>query len=128
MVIRYTRQREAILRLLRTTSSHPTANEIYLQVSEEIPNISKGTVYRNLRVLQKIGLISELDLEGTNVSRFDAKQDNHYHFKCEKCGGIFDIDVSVNNKLDQHITLNTGLKVLHHHLEFHGLCHRCQEF
>jgi Fur family peroxide stress response transcriptional regulator len=127
MVIRQTKQREVILRLLRETSSHPTADQIYQQVREEIPNISKGTIYRNLRVLQKMGLVFELDLEGTNISRFDAKQDNHYHFRCEKCSRVFDIDAPIDKALDQQITLNTGHKVLHYHLEFHGLCHTCKE-
>ena len=77
---RHTKQREAILTLLRGTYSHPNADQIYVEVRKEIPNISKGTVYRNLKVLQEMGLISELNLNGT-VSRFEAKQESHYHFR-----------------------------------------------
>ncbi len=127
MITRYTKQRVTILRLLRAMTSHPTADEIYQRVREEIPNISKGTVYRNLRLLQKMGLVSELDLEGATVSRFDAKQESHYHFRCEKCGSVYDINMPLNKNLNNKIIKNTGHQVLHHHLEFHGICHHCQE-
>ena len=69
---RHTRQREAIVRLLRGTNTHPTADSIYEMVKKEIPNISKGTVYRNLKVLLETGEVSELNIRGT-VSRFEAK-------------------------------------------------------
>ena len=76
---RETKQREAILRILRKTGSHPTADQIYDEVRKEISNISKGTVYRNLQVLEKKGVVTKLNLNGT-VSRYEAKQDSHYHF------------------------------------------------
>ncbi len=126
MINRKSKQREAILRLLKRANSHPTAAQIYEQVREEIPKISKGTVYRNLGVLRKIGLILELNLNGTNVSRYDAIRENHYHFRCEKCGRVFDIDEPVDKDLDRRVTLKTGLKISHHELEFHGLCRDCQ--
>ncbi len=67
---RETKQRAAILRVLRNTRSHPTAAQIYDQVRKEIPNISKGTVYRNLQVLREDGAISELNLNGI-LSRYE---------------------------------------------------------
>jgi Fe2+ or Zn2+ uptake regulation protein len=123
---RQTKQREAILKLLRGTYSHPTADQIYDEVRKEIPNISKGTVYRNLKVLQEMGLVSELNLNGT-VSRFEAKQKSHYHFRCELCGQVFDIDEPINKELDRRIAERTGLKISYHQLEFRGLCHDCQQ-
>jgi len=124
-VKRQTKQREAILRFLRGTYSHPTADQIYDEVRKEIPNISKGTVYRNLQVLQEMGLVAELNLNDT-VSRFEAKQESHYHFRCEKCGRVFDVNVPVDKELDRVVSSRTGFKIAYHQLEFRGLCHDCQ--
>jgi Fur family peroxide stress response transcriptional regulator len=122
---RETRQREAILRFLRNTRSHPTADQTYDEVRKEIPNISKGTVYRNLQVLQENGAITELRLTGT-LSRYEVKQDNHYHFRCEQCGRVSDIHMPVDKKLDQQAANRTGLKISYHQLEFRGLCKECE--
>jgi Fe2+ or Zn2+ uptake regulation protein len=126
MIRRHTPQREAILDILRHSDSHPTADMIYEEVKKVIPHISKGTVYRNLNILRDMGEISELNLSGT-VSRFEGKQDNHYHFRCEKCGRVFDLDEPVNSELDKHVAETTGFKVSHHQLEFRGLCKDCQK-
>jgi len=123
---RETRQREAILNVLRSADSHPTADWIYDEVRKAIPNISKGTVYRNLQILREKGEISELNLSGT-VSRFEGRQENHYHFRCDKCGRVFDLDEPVNNELDERVARKTGFKVSYHQLEFCGLCKDCQQ-
>lgn len=122
---RATKQREAILRYLRNNNSHPTADLIYEQVREEIPHISKGTVYRNLKVLRVIGQVLELNLKG-KLSRFEANKCPHYHFRCESCGRVFDIDEPVDKDLDSRVAARTGFTVSHHQLEFRGLCHDCQ--
>ena len=125
MTTRNTKQRLAILRILRHTDTHPTADWIYDQVRKEIPNISKGTVYRNLKVLREDGLISELDLSGT-VSRYEGNQENHYHFRCQKCGWVFDLDEPVDRELDARVARKTGFKVSYHRTEFRGLCSDCR--
>ena len=126
MIRRHTLQREAILDILRHTDSHPTADIIYEEVKKVIPHISKGTVYRNLNILREMGEISELNLSGT-VSRFEGNPDNHYHFRCEKCGRVFDLEEPVNGELDKQVTEKTGFKVSYHQLEFRGLCKDCQK-
>ena len=126
MIRRHTPQRETILDILRYNDSHPTADMIYEEVKKVIPHISKGTVYRNLNILREMGEISELNLSGT-VSRFESKQDNHYHFRCEKCGRVFDLDEPVNGELDNKVAKKTGFKVSYHQLEFRGLCKNCQK-
>jgi len=125
-MIRRTKQREAILRVLRSTTYHPTATWIYDEVRKEIPNISLGTVYHNLRLLQKEGEILEIDSSGT-FSRFDGNPANHYHFRCENCGRVFDVDEPVNEELDRRVAQKTGFKISHHWLEFRGLCKKCQK-
>jgi len=124
--MRRTKQKEAILEVLRGTTSHPTADWVYNEVRKKIPNISLGTVYRNLRLLCQSGEILELDLCGA-LSRFDARQDNHYHFRCEKCGRVFDVDLPVDEEIDKRAAQKTGFDVSSHWLEFRGLCKNCQE-
>jgi len=123
---RKTKQREAILSVLRSTTSHPTAAWIYEQVRKEIPDISLGTVYRNLRLLREAGEIMEIDLSGT-FSRFDGNQDNHYHLRCERCGRLFDVDEPVNTEIDERVARKTGFQISYHRLEFRGLCQECQK-
>jgi Fur family peroxide stress response transcriptional regulator len=122
---RETRQREAILKVLRKTRAHPTADQIYDEVRKDIPQISKGTVYRNLQVLEEDGVITELHLNGT-LSRYETKQESHYHFRCERCGRVNDIDMPVDGNLDHEAERRTGLIILSHQLEFRGLCKDCQ--
>jgi len=121
---RDTKQREAILRIPRNTDSHPTADWIYDEVRKVIPNVSRGTVYRNLKILKGDLEISELNLNGT-VSRFEGRQMNHYHFRCDRCGRVFDLDEPVNHELDERVAKKTGFRVSYHQLEFCGLCEDC---
>lgn len=124
-VTRKTKQKEAILEVLRGTDSHPTASWIYEQVRKKMPNISLGTVYRDLKMLAQRGEILEIDFSST-VSRFDGNTSNHYHFRCLKCHRIFDIDEKVDLEIDRRVARKTGFDVMYHCLEFHGLCHDCQ--
>jgi len=124
-MLRKTRQREVILKYLKNIKSHPTADMIYDVVRKEIPNISKGTVYRNLQVLQESGQVTELNIKGT-VSRYETKQASHYHFRCEQCGRVFDIDEPVDMDIDERVAKRTGFKVTRHQLEFRGICKDCQ--
>ena len=121
---RETRQREAILSVLRRTNSHPTADWIYDEVRKIIPNVSKGTIYRNLNILREMGEITELNLKGT-VRRYEGRKDKHYHFRCEQCGRVFDLDEPVDIALDEKVARSTGFKVSYHQLEFRGICNEC---
>jgi len=94
-------------------------------VKKTISGISLGTIYRNLRLLTKSGQISELSLAGS-VSRFDGNAQNHYHFRCEQCGRVFDVDEPVDKTIDTRVAQKTGFKVIRHRLEFRGLCQDCQ--
>ena len=123
--MRKTKQKEAILEVLRGTTSHPTADWVYSEVRKEIPNISLGTVYRNLRLLCQSGEIAELALCG-NLSRFDARLDDHYHFRCEKCGRVFDVDELLTEDINDRVARKTGFVVEYHKIEFRGICRECQ--
>jgi Fur family peroxide stress response transcriptional regulator len=126
MTRRETKQREAILSVLRHTRAHPTAGQIYDEVRKGLPHISKGTVYRNLQVLEEDGVITGLHLDGT-LSRYETRQENHYHFRCERCGRVSDIDMPVDKNLDRKTEKRTGLRISSHHLEFRGFCKECQK-
>jgi Fur family peroxide stress response transcriptional regulator len=125
MIHKNSKEKQAILRFLRTTDSHPTADAVFIALRKDIPNISLGTVYRNLRLLKEEGEINELELSGS-LGRFDGNTRPHYHFRCEKCRRVFDLDEDVNSSLNEHIAEKTGFTVSSHILEFRGLCAECR--
>ena len=124
-MIKKTKQKEAILRVLRNGNSHPTASWIYDEARKELPRISLATVYRNLKQLRDNGEILQLDVNG-NSSRFDSNVSEHYHFRCEKCGEFLDIDEAVDKELLARVVQKTGLRISGYVLEFSGLCSKCQ--
>ncbi len=119
-------QRDTILKVVKNTNSHPGADWIYEQVKKEIPNISLGTIYRNLRLLVKTGEVKEINIPGI-PSRFDGSTSDHHHFLCEKCGRIFDLDESVDCNMEAEIFQKTGFKAKVQYLKFIGLCSDCQK-
>lgn len=90
MTRKHSTQREAVYNFLRGRKDHPTADVIYQGVREEIPNISLGTVYRNLMVLRDEGRIRTVDV-GDGVVHFDFDVREHDHFVCRKCGCVQDL-------------------------------------
>ncbi len=119
-------QRDVILRVVKNTTSHPGADWVYDQVRKEIPNISLGTVYRNLRLLSQSGEIRELEIPGS-ASRFDGRTIDHHHLICEKCGRIFDLDEGIDPEIETRIFKETGFEVKKQYLKFIGLCSDCQK-
>ena len=122
---RRSKQREAILSVVKSINIHPTADWVYARVKKEIPNISLGTVYRNLKLLQREGKLVELEFSN-DVSHFDGNLKPHYHFRCERCGCIFNVDYSINEDINKKVARETGFEVTRHFMEFHGLCRECQ--
>ena len=86
----YSRQREAIINVLRSTNTHPTAAWIYERVREQIPNISLGTVYRNLAALSESGDILSINV-GDGQEHYDGDNKTHLHLHCRTCGSIDDL-------------------------------------
>jgi Fur family peroxide stress response transcriptional regulator len=120
------RQRERILELLQATGRHPSADWVYERLKGEFPNLSMGTVYRNLNVLMEQGLIKKIDF-GSTYDRFDANIGPHYHFICERCGAIMDLELPVDESLNQRVSQVTPYAARRHRIEFYGVCDRCQE-
>jgi Fur family peroxide stress response transcriptional regulator len=123
---RKSKRKDAILKVVMNTNSHPRADWVYEQVRKEIPNISMGTVYRNLKSLAEAGEIYQLELAGS-TSRFDGNMESHYHFRCKKCGDMFDLDEPVDRSIEKRIAQKTGFKITQQRLELLGLCTKCQE-
>lgn len=123
---RMTKQKQLILDILHSTKSHPTADWVYEQARKAIPDISLGTVYRNLNVLKENNEIMELNY-GSTFSRFDGNPENHYHFVCEKCGRVDDVDIPFQDEVNRLVTKIYGGEVAYHRMEFYGTCTDCQK-
>jgi desulfoferrodoxin-like iron-binding protein len=91
-----------------------------------MPQISKATIYRNLQVLKDQGLISELSFDRT-VCRYEVKQPDHYHFRCNRCDSLVDLPINVDATFNIKVAETTGYQILTHQVEFRGVCKRCLE-
>lgn len=119
--MRYSRQREALVELLKSTTSHPDAEWLYTNLKKEYPNISLGTVYRNLRMLAENGEILELSADG--ISHFDGDISEHYHFHCIGCGRIYDLP---RGSVKAPEITDCGFDVAGFELMFRGICKSCK--
>ncbi len=118
--IRPSIQRLKIYDLLRKTYSHPNVNGIYSALTEEIPSLSKTTVYNVLNLLVQHQLVKEVRIED-NELRYDADMREHGHFKCTQCGQVSDI----HYKEDILNLIDKGLKVEEIQLNISGVCKKC---
>jgi len=121
---RKSKQRQRTLEILQSTEMHPTATWIYDQLKEDYASLSLGNVYRNLNILVEQGSILELKF-GSTFNRYCANIKPHYHFICEKCSAIKDLDLPPSHELNERVEKMTNYKVLNHRLEFFGLCDNC---
>ena len=124
--MKYSRQREAILNYLHTTRSHPSADMIYEHVREEQPNISLGTVYRNLSKLSASGDILKIDT-GSGREHYDGFTHAHYHFVCKTCDKVMDIDMPVIEGVNEQAAKSLGISVDNHSMIFYGRCADCSK-
>ena len=85
--MRSTKQRQAVRDAVHRLGCHPSADAVYEEVRKDMPGISLGTVYRNLRLLSEAGEISAMDGAGS-ATRYDGCMDEHYHFRCDRCGVV----------------------------------------
>lgn len=124
--LRYSRQRETIYEILKNDCTHPNVDDIYMQVKKVIPDISLGTVYRNLNLLASQNKILKLDV-GDGAIHFDARIIPHYHLVCDKCGVIEDIflDEEIIAPLITQVQDNCDMLIDSAEILFHGECHNC---
>ncbi len=121
--LKYSRQRECIKEFLMSRHDHPTADIVYSHVREEFPNISLGTVYRNLSLLSEIGEIRKITCNGPD--RFDANMMPHYHFFCNTCGNVVDLEFQEKPDLSGVSPANFHGVIEQINLDFNGTCEAC---
>ena len=121
---RDTRQRRLVLQAVQSRSDHPTAEQVYEEVHAANPNISHGTIYRNLNCLSEDGLICHVRVPGAD--RYDFRTDLHYHMFCIKCKKVIDAPYSYKEYLDEEIMRQSGFDIIRHRLIFEGICPECR--
>ncbi len=120
----YSRQREAVLKELQSRCDHPTAAQVYEGVRKTIPNISLGTVYRNLSELVANGDILSVSV-GDGVEHFDGDISFHLHQHCRRCGIIIDVNVC-DDSLNEFARYN-GFKPETQVCVVYGICKNCSQ-
>ncbi len=123
--IQLTRQRRVILEELAKVTSHPTAAQVYEMVRSRLPRIGVATVYRNLELMARNGLLLKLEISGGR-NRFDATTTPHYHIRCSSCGKVDDLDIPVDETLEAGAAQGTNYSILGHTVEFRGICPDCR--
>ena len=119
------RKRDAILNYLKETKSHPSAEMVFAQLKPEIPDLSLGTVYRNLSVFKEQGQIISLG-SVNGVERFDGNTAPHVHFVCTDCSAVTDLpSLPLPESLATTAAEQTGGRIDTCHLSFFGCCSQC---
>ena len=124
--LRHSRQRERIYQYLLETEEHPSAETVYNDLRPEIPGLSLGTVYRNLKLLEELGKVRRVtSFQGSE--RYDACCGDHAHFLCEKCGLLHDLGGANAEAIRSAITLDEGYSLSKLDVTVTGLCPNCAE-
>lgn len=124
MNLKHSKQRDSIKEFLATRKDHPTADVVYMNVRHSFPNISLGTVYRNLTLLADIGEIARLRV-GDGVDHFDYDTAPHHHFVCSECGRVIDLDVPFMEQMTEAARENFEGEVKGQVTYFYGRCGNC---
>lgn len=121
--IRASSQRILMLEYLQNNYIHPTADRIYLDLSNDLPTISKATVYNNLKLFLSKGIIKEVNFDNSEV-HYDIVVDDHAHFVCKKCGLIEDLKINTL-KIDRSSI--DGFEIESQDIFLKGVCKACLE-
>jgi len=122
---RFTEQRAAVFRYLHATESHPTADEVFLHVREEVPGISLATVYKSLETLVGCGLAVKLTY-GDGSARYDGRTDDHHHLRCVACGTVMDLPGRADDREVARLAASAqDFTVTGYRLELTGYCVCC---
>lgn len=124
--VKFSRQREAIRDYLASTKSHPTADMVYTHIQSIYPNISLGTVYRNLNLLVEQGDVNKVSC-GDGLEHFDYDTSEHYHFICRKCGKVTDLDMESINHINTIAASSFEGRIEGSSTYFYGTCDSCLE-
>ena len=124
---KYSRQRDIIFNILKSLTSHPTAEEIYVLAKEQEPNISRGTVYRNLAFLVEKDMIIKISMEN-GPERYDYIRKEHSHVICANCGKVWDFYYDFKlDSLGSKIKTQLKLEFLVSDIIIKGICDNCKK-
>ena len=124
---KHSKQRDAIYTFLMSRKDHPTAETVYANVIKEFPNISLGTVYRNLSFLVENGMAIKVPCSDGSV-HFDGNVNPHYHFQCTECGAVIDLEMDGKSQEKAFINAaskNFGGTIDGNEIFFYGKCPHC---
>lgn len=121
---RFSKQRQIIYDAIMNNPVHPSADVIYNLLRDEYPNLSLGTVYRNLSVLADMGMIKKI-VSGSQVEHYDGDTSMHYHMICEKCNNLYDVFSDNAEDLLPVIQKMTKHKLNGYELVLNGICEKC---
>ena len=123
----YSKQREDLLNILKNSSSHPTAEELYEKTKEKIPSVSRGTVYRNLKDLVDEGYIIKISM-ASGADRYDYIHKKHNHIICKSCGTVKDFEYNFDlEDVKQSVIKQTEVSPLLDGVIMYGICEKCKE-
>ena len=121
----YSRKRQAIYELLLSTKEHPSAEWIYNNLKSDYPDLSLGTVYRNLKLLEKNGTVRSVAVVDGR-ERYDALMSPHSHFVCSKCGRVIDVFLdSLLPTLTEELHIDGAKEINSFTLLYYGICDQC---
>ncbi len=124
---RITPQRLAVLRILSLSEDHPSAEQIHEKVKIDFPTTSLATVYKTIALLKELNEVLELGFPDTS-NRYDGKKPfPHPHLICVKCRKIMDPELMSLDDLVEEMSKKTGCMILHHRLDFFGVCAECRK-
>lgn len=123
-MVKYSRQRELIFQTVCNSRLHPTADDIYTALKKDNPNLSLGTVYRNLNQMADSGRLLKIQMPG-QIDRFDATTCDHYHFVCRTCGRVLDVQKHTAVLPDIQQVEEHAVETMH--VFFEGVCKNCRE-
>lgn len=125
--IRYSKKREAILQAIKSTDCHPSAEWVYQTLKPTHPDLSLGTVYRNLVFFQQQGMVKSVGVVN-GQERFDGNTATHAHFVCSQCSAVIDLHgLKLADDLDRTVCEQYQLAVARHELTFFGHCQNCMQ-
>lgn len=121
----YSKKREAILGAIRSTTTHPTAEWVYQNLKPQYPDLSLGTVYRNIAQFKENGLIVSVGVVN-GQERFDGNVKPHSHFVCSACGAVIDVSGEyVGKEAGARVAERYQFRVDSSEVIFHGVCSHC---
>ena len=123
--MKFSKQRELILNYILNSHEHLTADTIYSDLKKTNPELSLGTVYRNLTKLTEIGAIKKVSLPN-QVDKFDKNLEPHAHFICDECGDISDINIPGIDMFLDKVSTEKDISINKYNITFNGTCEKCK--